>query len=130
MNANLCLIRQLVTAAALLHEKTPRMAHGAIALERIVITPKGRVVVVDYVLGSALAQLRYGPDRYWEDLRVALPPGAPPELDQRADAMQIGIITLELILGRSLDRAEYPDRINESDRARVDRREPAAGRIA
>ncbi len=113
MNANLCLIRQLVTAVALLHEKTPRIAHGAIALERVVVTPKGRVVVADHVLGSALAQLRYTSERYWEDLRVALPPGADPELDQRADAVQVGIIALELILGRSLDRVEYPDRINE-----------------
>jgi serine/threonine protein kinase len=113
MNANLCLIRQLVTAVALLHEKMPRIAHGAIALERVVITPKGRVVVADHVLGSALAQLRYRPDRYWKDLRVALPPGAQPELDQRADAAQVGIIALELILGRAIDGEEYPDRISD-----------------
>jgi hypothetical protein len=113
MNASLCLIRQLVTAVALLHEKMPRIAHGAIALERVVITSKGRLVVADHVLGSALAQLGYSPDRYWNDLRVALPPGAEPTLDQRADAVQVGITALELILGRSIDRDEYPDRIQD-----------------
>ncbi|MGH9383253.1 MAG: hypothetical protein ACRD2N_03025 [Vicinamibacterales bacterium] len=113
MNAILCLIRQLVTAVALLHEKMPQIAHGAIALERVVITPNGRLVVADHVLGSALAQLGYSPDRYWKDLRVVLPPGTPPALDQRADAMQVGIIALELILGRSIDREEYPDRIRD-----------------
>ena len=130
MHANLCLVRQLVTAVALLHEKMPRIAHGAIALERVVITPKGRLVVAEHVLGSALAQLRYWPDRYWNDLRVALPPGAQPALDQRADAMQVGIIALELILGRSIDRVEYPEQISDLIERGVDESSPAAGRIA
>lgn len=113
MNAILCLIRQLVTAVALLHEKMPRIAHGAIALERVVITPNGRPVVADHVLGPALAQLGYSADRYWKDLRVVLPPGTEPALDQRADAMQVGIIALELMLGRAIDRDEYPDRLRD-----------------
>jgi len=113
VNATLCLIRQLVAAIALLHEKLPGIAHGAISPERIVITPEARLVVADHVLGSALEQLRYSADRYWKELRVPLPPAAQPAFDQRADVMQIGTIALELILGRPIDGEEYPDRIHE-----------------
>ncbi|HXG88028.1 MAG TPA: PEGA domain-containing protein [Vicinamibacterales bacterium] len=111
VNAKLCLIRELVAAIGLLHEKLPGIAHGAIALERIVITPEARLVVADHVIGSALEQLRYSPEQYWKDLRIALPPGSPPAFDQRADVMQIGIVALELMLGRAIDRDEYPARI-------------------
>jgi hypothetical protein len=113
MNATLCLIRQLVAAIALLHEKLPGIAHGAIAPERIVITPEARLVVADHVLGSALEQMRYSADRYWKELRVPLPPADQPAFDQRADVMQIGTIALELILGRPIFAEEYPNRIHE-----------------
>jgi hypothetical protein len=113
VNATLCLIRQLVAAVALLHEKLPAMAHGAIAAERVIITPKARLVVSDYVLGGALEQLRYSTDQYWNDLRVPLPNELEPAFDQRADVMQIGILALELILGRHVSRDEYPVRIHE-----------------
>ena len=113
VNATLCLIRQLVAAVALLHEKLPNIAHGAIAAERMIITPKARLVVSDYVLGGALEQLRYTPDQYWNDLRVPLPNELQPHFDQRGDVMQIGILALELILGRRVTRDEYPVRIHE-----------------
>jgi serine/threonine protein kinase len=111
VNAALCLIRQLVPAVAMLHEKLPTLAHGAISPERIMITPNARLVVVDHMLGSALEQLRYSHDRYWRELGIPLPPAAQPTFDQRADVMQVGIIALALILGRPLDRDEYPDKI-------------------
>jgi hypothetical protein len=113
VNATLCLIRQLVAAIALLHEKLPNVAHGAIAAERVIITPKARLVVSDYVLGGALEQLRHSTDYYWNDLRVPLPNELEPAFDQRADVMQIGILALELILGRRVARDEYPIRIHE-----------------
>jgi hypothetical protein len=113
VNASLCLIRQLVSAVAILHEKMPTFAHGAIAPERIVVTPEARLVVVDHALGAALAQLNYSHERYWKELRVPLPPGAEPAFDQRTDVMQIGTVALELLLGRQLDCAEYPDFIDE-----------------
>ena len=109
-NAALCVIRQVVQATALLHQK-PALSHGAIGAERIVITPNARLVIVDHVLAPALEQLHYSHDRYWKDLRVALPPAAQPTFDQRADVMQIGMVALSLILGRPIDADEYPDRI-------------------
>src|SRR5438105_3358432 len=46
------LIRQLVSAIAMLHENARDIAHGAIGPERVVITPDARLVIVEYVLGS------------------------------------------------------------------------------
>ena len=110
VNATLCIIRQLVAAIALLHEKLPTIGHGVIAPDRVVITPTGRLVVVDHMLGSAVEQLHYSPDRYWTELHVPLPAHAA-SFDQHTDVMQIGILALELMLGGPVDRAEYPDQL-------------------
>ena len=111
VNAALCLIRQLVPAMAMLHEKMPGMAHAALSPERIIITPNARLVIVDHMLGGAVEQLQYSHDRFWKDLRIPLPPAAQPTFDQRADVMQTGLVALALILGRPLDGEDYPDRI-------------------
>src|SRR5713226_5898924 len=112
ITAALCLIRQLVPAVAALHESAHDVAHGAIGPERLVVTPDARLVVVEYVLGAALEQLRFPRERYWSELRVALPPSAAvPRFDQRADVTQIGVVALSLILGRNMRDDEYPARI-------------------
>src|SRR5262245_8847119 len=101
-------IRQLVSAVAMLHESARDIAHGAIGPERIIVTPNARIVIVEYVLGAALEQLRFSRERYWRELRIALPaaPGLP-RFDHRADVTQIGIVALSLILGRMLHEEEY-----------------------
>jgi hypothetical protein len=114
IDAALCLIRQLVQALALLHEQVPDVCHGALALERIVVTPNARAVVVEHVLGAALGQLLYSRERYWKDLRIAMPPRAgSPRFDRRADVTQLGAVSLALILGRPLAADDYPARIAE-----------------
>ena len=112
LNAALCLIRQLVPAIAMLHEKLPGIAHGAISAERMVITPQARVVVVDHVLGSALEQLHYPQAKYWTHLGVPLPKSEQVTIDQRVDVLQIGIVALSLILGRAIDADEYPEGVS------------------
>src|SRR4051812_15826699 len=115
INAALALIRQLVPAVALLHEQIPDIANGAIAPEHIVITPNARLVIVEYVLGAALEQLRFSQTRYWNDLRLALPRSAGhPLFDHRTDVTQVGAVALALVLGRSLAKDEYPARIAEA----------------
>jgi hypothetical protein len=112
INAALHLIRQFVSAIAMLHENAPDVAHGAISPERLVVTSNARVVIVEYVLGAALEQLRYSPERYWKELRVALPPGAgDPRFDQRTDVTQIGVVALSLVLGRLLTDDETPENL-------------------
>ncbi|HEY2906691.1 MAG TPA: PEGA domain-containing protein [Vicinamibacterales bacterium] len=114
INAALHLIRQLVSAAALLHEHGRDIAHGAIGPERLIVTPTARLVIVEYVLGAALEQLHYSHERYWTDLRIAIPRSAGlPRFDQRADVAQIGVVALSLILGRLLRDDEYPSRVGE-----------------
>ena len=114
INAALCLIRQLVPAVAVLHEHAADIAHGAIGPERLIVTPHARLMIVEYVLGAALEQLRYSNERYWKELRIALPrsPGLP-RFDSRADVAQVGMVALSLILGRPLHDDEYPAQISD-----------------
>lgn len=111
-NAVRSLVRQLVTAAAALHSAAPDVGNGAIALERLVLAPTGRLTIVEYVLGAALEQLGHTRARYWRELAVALPGtvGAP-AFDARTDVTQIGAVALALILGRPLTQEDYPDRL-------------------
>jgi hypothetical protein len=113
-NAVRCLLRQLVSAATALHDAAPDIANGAIAPERLVLTPSGRLMIVEYVLGAALEQLGHSRARYWRELGVALPgQTGPPSFDARADVTQIGAVALAVILGRPLAIDEFPDRLGE-----------------
>ena len=112
INAALCLVRQLVPAVAMLHESAKEVAHGAIGLERLMVTPQARLLIVEYILGAGLEQLRYSRDRHWNELRIPLPPGSgPARFDHRSDVLQIGVAALSLILGRPLRPEEFPNRI-------------------
>ncbi|MGQ0735645.1 MAG: PEGA domain-containing protein [Acidobacteriota bacterium] len=125
------LVWQLTGALSALHNEAPNAAHGAIAPERIVVTPEGQVVVVEHVLGSALEQLRYSPERYWQELRVACPHTVGlPRFDARADVTQVGVVTLALLSGRPLDDTDFPAAYAGVEAARVftgdGRREPVS----
>src|ERR1700733_7987920 len=99
IDAALCLLRQLVPAIAMLHENEPDIAHGAIAAERLIVTPGARLIVVEHVLASALEQLRFSHERYWKELRIALPRGTGAALfTHRTDVAQLGVVALSLIL--------------------------------
>src|SRR5262245_17173473 len=114
MHAALCLLRQLVHAVAVLHDKAPDVCHGAISPERIIVTPNARLVLVEYVLGSAIEQLRYSNKQYWQDLHVPLPRTfGMPHLDRRTDVTQVGATALALIVGRPLADEEFPAQISE-----------------
>jgi hypothetical protein len=113
-DAALCLIRQLIHALALLHQKMPDVSHGAVGPERIVITPQARLVLVEHVLGAALDQLHYTHEQYWKALRIPLPrTGSGPQFDRRSDITQAGVTALALILGRPIREDDYPERIGE-----------------
>jgi hypothetical protein len=114
LNAALCLIRQLVAAMAAFHDAAPDSCHGALAPERIVITPDGRLVVVEYVLGPALEELHFSQERYWRELGIALPHTfGLPRFDLFADVTQVGAVALALVLGRRLAVDEYPGKIGD-----------------
>jgi hypothetical protein len=111
-NAVRTLVRQLVSSAAALHGAAPDVGNGAIAPERLVLTPAGRLTVVEYVLGAALEQLGHTRARYWRELAVALPGTVgTPVFDARTDVTQVGAVALALILGRPLTPEDYPERL-------------------
>jgi hypothetical protein len=115
--AAVCMVRQLVLATTAWHEHMPDVVHGAIGPERLVVTPDGRLVIADYVLGSAIEQLRYSRQQYWEELAVPLPATFKFAINARADVLQVGLVTLALLLGRRLtasDRLEIPTDLRDS----------------
>ncbi len=103
------ILRELLGALALLHESRG-LNHGAVGPERILITPKGRAVVADYVLGPAIERLEFSRSRLWREFRIPLPAGkGPAKLDDLADVMQVGATALALLAGRPLELDEYPN---------------------
>lgn len=114
IDSALCMIRQLVSAVAMLHEAAPDACHGALAPERIIVTPVARLVIMEHVLGAALEQLHFTPERYWKDLRIALPPADDePRFNRRSDVVQVGTTALAVLLGRPLGEDEYPADIDD-----------------
>jgi len=113
IDSALYLVQQLLGALSELHADAPDACHGTLAAERVVVTPDGNLVIVEHVLGAALGQLRHSPERYWKELRIALPMAVTaPLLDRRADVAQVGMIALALILGRPITDDEYPEKIS------------------
>jgi hypothetical protein len=107
--AALSLVAELLAAVALLHQNAREVAHGLLAPERLVITPQGRLVIVEHVVGSAIEQLQYGRERLWKEFRATVPASAGvPRIDHRADVTGIGITAVSLVIGRLLAPGEYP----------------------
>lgn len=109
----LYIVRRVLSAVTSFHQSV-HVAHGAIGLERVIITANARVFIAEFALGPALEQLRYSRDRYWRELRVALPLSAGfAEFNEYADVTQVGAIALSLILGRPLRDDEYPAELED-----------------
>ncbi len=111
----LFLLRQVASVVTALQACGPDIGHGALGPERVVLSPAGRVLVVEYVLGSALEHLPALPaDRMWKEFRLAVPPdAAAPRFGPHTDVVQLGIIALSLVHNRLLKRDEYPARLPE-----------------
>jgi hypothetical protein len=90
------------------------VAHGTLGPERLIVTPHAGLVIVEHVLGPALEHLELTRTRLWKEYRIAIPSAAgAPRLDQRADTLQIGVVTLSLLLGRRLRDEDFPARLAE-----------------
>ena len=95
INAALCILRQLAPAVALLHEST-QVVNGTLGPERLILTPQAGLIITEWVVGGALEQLNYSRERYWQDLRVALPPATGlPHFDESVDVTQLGMVMQE-----------------------------------
>jgi serine/threonine protein kinase len=105
--ATVFVVKEVLDALAELHRQSGDLAHGAIAPERIVLAD-GRVRIADYVLGSAIEQLRFTTERYWKELRVAVPSSAGgARLDRRVDVVQAALMAVAMFAGRPLRDSEH-----------------------
>jgi PEGA domain len=103
------LLRQLLPAVALFGRHNRDAAIGTLSIERLIVTPQSRLVIAEHAFGPAIEKLNMGRDRFWKELRVAMPPSAGlPRSNQRSDAYGIGMIALSLLLGRPLTEDEFP----------------------
>ena len=108
IDAALCLLRQLVPAVAMLHETCPT-SRTARSRPSAWWSPRRAADHRRTRARSALEQLRCSHERYWRELRIAVPRFRRlPRFDHRADVTQIGIVALSLILGRPLHDEEDP----------------------
>jgi hypothetical protein len=105
--ATVFLLKEVLDALAELHRQSGDLAHGAIAAERIVLAD-GKVRIADYVLGPAIEQLHFTTERYWKELRVAVPSSAGgARLDRRVDVVQAALMAVAMFAGRPLRDAEH-----------------------
>lgn len=105
--ATVFLLKEVLDALAELHRQSGDLAHGAVSPERILLA-NGTVRIADYVLGPAIEQLRFTAERYWKELRVAVPPSAGgARLDRRVDVTQAALIAVAMFAGRPLRDAEH-----------------------
>jgi PEGA domain len=105
-------MRQLLPAVALYSRHNREAAIGALAVERLIVTPQGRLVIAEHAFGPALEKLNLGRDKLWRQLRVAMPQSAGlPRSNQRSDAHAVGVVAVSLLLGRPLALEEFPARL-------------------
>ena len=102
------LLRQLTDFIAALERHGSGIAHGAINADRIVITETGRLVVIEHVLGSALATLCWTPSRTRAALGVPMAGGEHAVFDGRTDVFQLAYLALSVALGRRINPTDDP----------------------
>jgi hypothetical protein len=106
-------VRELTSAVAELHRQGDGIAHAGLTTDRVILTPDGRVVIVEHVLGAALDRLQLSVGRLWHDLGlIAADHEGRARLDQRTDVIQVAWIALSLLLGRRITPLEYPQRVD------------------
>ena len=103
----------MIKALAVLQSKGEDVTHSAITADRIVVGTGGRVCVVEHVLGLALRQLNLSASQLWREfgLTSAPTPNGDVQFDARTDVFQLGVLALELLLGRRLSPLDLKDRL-------------------
>jgi hypothetical protein len=101
------LVRQLTPVLVVLKNAGEQVAHCAIGAERVVVTREGRLVLVEHVLGSALAAMQIHPSK-WRTLYGLPADRGVVALDDRGDLIQLGFLALSVLLARRLNPLDYP----------------------
>jgi len=107
------IVTQVIQALTVLQSKGDGIAHSALTPDRVVVNTGGRISVVEHVLGLALRQLNLSASQLWREFGlVAAPePGGEVRLDARTDVFQLGVLALEMLLGRRLSPLDLKDRL-------------------
>ena len=100
-------IRRITPALAALHAAGAGTGHGALSLNRLVMTRDKRLIVVEHVLAPALESLHWSRLRF-NELDLVVADAVPVRLDERTDLRQLGWIVLSLLVARSLPAGVYP----------------------
>lgn len=105
----LYIARHVAGALRAIAEHAPGEFHGAVSLDRIVVGADARILLVEPGLGPALAA--HGPrevDALWRRYGLAVPFAGSEPFGVSTDACQLGIVVLELLMGRRLSPDEFP----------------------
>ena len=87
-----------------------RVAHGLIDPSRTILTEEGQVVFLDVALGPVVELLHLSPQRLWAEFGIgASSPSDRVTFEASGDVTQVALSALMLVLGRSLQRHEFPD---------------------
>ncbi len=104
------LIRQLAPALVQLQQHGHGITHGVLSPERIVVSPDGRLTIVEHVVGAAIDTLNLRPAQL-ASIGVAVPPAAGASarsLDVATDWYQLGLVAVSVLIGRPVTAAELP----------------------
>lgn len=109
------LLRQLMPALAALHEHAEGVVHGAVTLDRIVLTSDGKLTIREHMVGSAIEALELSAAQLWSEFGILTPLSrlVCPPLDTRSDVAQLALVALSLMAGRRIVFDEYPHTIHE-----------------
>jgi hypothetical protein len=102
------LIRQLAPALALLQQHGAGVSHGVLSPERIVVSPEGRLTIVEHVVGPAIDALNLQAAQL-VSMGIALAPAAgatAPRLDAATDWYQLGLVAVSVLIGRPVTANE------------------------
>jgi hypothetical protein len=104
------MVRETIAALTTLHGAGTDIAHGALSAERVIVTPEGRLKIVEHVLGAGLAHLNLTPAQLWTRFSLVVPAngGAICRFDARTDVFQIGVLALSMLIGRRITPNHFP----------------------
>ena len=107
------IVTQVIQALTVLQSKGDDITHSALTPDRVVVTTGGRICVVEHVLGLALRKLNLSSSQLWREfgLITAPTPTGTARLDAQTDVFQLGVLALELLLGRRLTPLDLKDRL-------------------
>jgi hypothetical protein len=104
------LIKQLAPALARFQQHAAGLSHGLLDPDRIVVSPEGRLTIVEHAVGPALDALGLAAD-HLTSLGITLPPGRNGpglRLDAGADWYQLGLVAVSVLIGRPVTASDLP----------------------